>query len=83
MGRNTGNDDFYRPDPIPAVGGSYVDDNSEATPQQGEQGHFYGVQPKHSLWWAWTAPDAGPWQIDTIGSGFDTVLVGQSLQMFL
>jgi len=41
--------------------------------EPGEPAHA-GFSPQATLWWTWTAPVSGQVNIDTQGSGFDTVL---------
>lgn len=53
----------------PTASGSTVDASAEA----GEPVHA-GVGGGKSIWWTWTAPATGAVEINTIGSGFDTVL---------
>ena len=47
--------------------------NLGATWEPGEPAHA-GLLPARSLWWTWTAPGAGRLSLNTVGSGFDTVL---------
>jgi alpha-tubulin suppressor-like RCC1 family protein len=47
--------------------------NQYATKEAGEPKHA-GNAGGHSLWWSWTAPGDGPVTIDTLGSGFNTLL---------
>ncbi len=48
-------------------------DNTEATLQSGEPDAPYGERTG-TVWYSWTAPVSGWVQIDTLGSGFDTVV---------
>jgi hypothetical protein len=47
--------------------------NVNATAEVDEITHV-GYTPSYSVWYSWTAATTGPIQIDTIGSGFDTIL---------
>jgi hypothetical protein len=47
--------------------------NVGATREAGEP-TLAGVTHDASVWWTWTAPAAGRLKLDTLGSGFDTVL---------
>jgi hypothetical protein len=53
--------------------GSEADDNSFATKEPGEPDHAGDAGGK-SLWYCWTALTNTPMTLDTIGSGFDTLL---------
>ncbi len=44
-----------------------------ATTESGEPRHS-GFTPGNTLWWAWTAPQAGRVTVSTAGSDFDTIL---------
>ena len=69
------NDDFYHAsDLIPST---YTEDGSAATAQPGEPDHFtFGgsTKPAHSLWWKFVPTTSCYVQIDTAGSGYDTVM---------
>ena len=47
--------------------------NIDATEESGEPTHA-GVGGGKSVWWTWTSPASGSVEINTVGSGFDTVL---------
>jgi hypothetical protein len=47
--------------------------NAGATKEPGEPTHAGDLGGK-SVWWKWTAPVAGPFQLETTGSTFDTLL---------
>ncbi len=47
--------------------------NLDATEESGEPTHA-GVGGGKSVWWTWTSPASGSVDINTVGSGFDTVL---------
>lgn len=53
--------------------GSTEGDNSGAGIEPGEPLHG-GNEGGRSVWWHWTAPSGGEMEIDTEGSGFDTLL---------
>ncbi|MEZ5276000.1 MAG: S8 family serine peptidase [Opitutaceae bacterium] len=50
-----------------------IGSNEGATHEKGEPVH-HGVGTGHSVWWEWIAPRSGPYYLDTVGSGTDTVL---------
>src|SRR6476661_1779118 len=57
-----------------ALAGDYANDtgsNVRATEEIGEPAQS---GPINSVWWNWTAPSSGFYQVDTIGSGYDTWL---------
>jgi hypothetical protein len=67
------NDHFANCLPISGVSGSATVSTLGATRQSGEPNHA-GVVGTNSVWFCWTAPDNGPWILDTYGSSFDTLL---------
>jgi hypothetical protein len=67
------NDAFGGRRTVPAAGGTVVGTNVGATKQTGEPKHA-GFNPTASVWWTWTPTANGTATIDTVGSGFDTVL---------
>jgi hypothetical protein len=77
------NDNFVDRTPItgPSSGGSSTENGSNvgATGEVGEPDQSGELT---SVWWTWTAPSTGSFQIDTNGSSFDTflsVFTGDSL----
>src|SRR6185369_1981186 len=59
-----------------SISGVFVATNGTvagATRESGEPNHA-GAASGHSVWFSWTAPNSGPYQIDTLFSSFDTVL---------
>lgn len=60
---------------IPLTGTSIVTAgaNINATKESGEPNHAGNVGGA-SVWWTWTAPQAGIAVVDTVGSSFDTLL---------
>lgn len=70
---NTAADRFATPRVIVPGGGRYLGANGRATREPGEPLHA-GNMGGHSLWFAWTPSTGGSTRIDTIGSGFDTLL---------
>jgi hypothetical protein len=57
-----------------ALAGDYANDtgsNVRATAEEGEPAQSYEI---NSVWWNWTAPSSGFYQVDTEGSDFDTWL---------
>ncbi|MBY6243811.1 S8 family serine peptidase [Methylosinus sp. Sm6] len=69
------NDKFASALVIPAHAWRYTTDgaNVGATLETGEPSHV-GTTAARSVWWKWTPNVAGPVTIDTLGSGFDTVV---------
>ena len=67
------NDDFANAQNLSDASGSIPGRNTDATKEPGEPNHADNPGGR-SIWYTWTAPDAGRWSFDTQGSGFDTVL---------
>ncbi len=60
-------------------------ENSEATKEIGEPNHADNTGGK-SVWWTWTASEAGSFAFDTNGSNFDTIMAvytGSSLDALI
>jgi C1A family cysteine protease len=70
---NPGNDAFANAIVLSGATVTATGNNTNATGEVGEPAHA-GYAASKSVWWTWTAPINGRAQIDTIGSGFDTVL---------
>ncbi len=68
-----GNDAFAAALPISGYNGALESSNVAASKETGEPNHV-GNAGGASLWWTWTAPEGGRFEIDTVGSSFDTVL---------
>lgn len=66
------NDNFADAIPITELNTPLNGSNVAATLEPGEY-HDHG-QGSHSVWWKWTAPTDGPYDVSTIGSDFNTVL---------
>jgi hypothetical protein len=66
------NDDFVDAAAIGGLTGSIVGTNVDATSEPNEPG--LGTDFSHSVWYRWTAPGDACLNVDTLGSGFDTVL---------
>jgi hypothetical protein len=67
-------DDFEHPTSLGATRtNTRFVSNRFATVQPGEHQHA-GVAGGHSIWFKWTAPRSGTYDIDTCGSAIDTVL---------
>src|SRR5437764_5181353 len=66
------NDNFANRTPI-SGSGPLTADNTEATREAGEPLHAGDVGGK-SIWYEWTPGFTGVASIDTVGSGFDTLL---------
>jgi fibronectin type 3 domain-containing protein len=69
----TSNDAFANRSTLTGDTGSDSASNTAATKESGEPNHAGNVGGK-SLWWSWTAPQAGTFTVDTVGSSFDTLL---------
>lgn len=69
----TSNDAFANRTTVTGDNGSDSASNAAATKESGEPNHAGNVGGK-SLWWSWTAPEAGTFTVDTVGSSFDTLL---------
>jgi serine protease len=69
------NNDFAAATVIPATANVYSVDSTNVTANR-EAGERHHVVPtsERSVWWKWTPTTRGLVTIDTIGSGFDTVL---------
>lgn len=67
------NDDFASAKVLSGNTGSVTGTNIDATTEDNEPIHG-GQATGHSVWWKWTAPSTGKLTVDTVGSGFDTML---------
>jgi M6 family metalloprotease-like protein len=67
------NDSFANAQVISGGSGNVNANNTVATKEAGEPNHA-GNPGGKSIWYVWTAPGGGPVTIDTIGSGFNTLL---------
>jgi hypothetical protein len=72
-GTGPANDSFANRIALTGTSVSTSGTNANASAEAGEPAHASNVAVK-SVWWTWTAPQAGRATIDTIGSSFDTVL---------
>ncbi|MBI3879480.1 MAG: hypothetical protein HY301_05380 [Verrucomicrobia bacterium] len=72
-GGSVGNDSFANAIVLTGSAAAVTGNNSAATKEAGEPSHAGNAGGK-SLWYRWTAPATGQWTLDTIGSGFDTIL---------
>ncbi|MEH1816885.1 MAG: DUF4347 domain-containing protein [Nostoc sp.] len=57
--------------------GGFVTDtgsNVAATAEAGEPDHAGLSNPNKSVWWTWTAPSSGTYEVNTVGSNFDSTL---------
>ncbi|HVL14238.1 MAG TPA: hypothetical protein VM529_16830, partial [Gemmata sp.] len=48
--------------------------NVDAGQEEGEVAPLGTAEPINSVWWQWTAPVSGTVEVNTLGSGLDTVL---------
>src|SRR5262245_49419406 len=53
---------------------SDISDNTTATGEEGESALFHANGEINSLWWKWTAPASGQYEVNTFGSLVDTRL---------
>lgn len=67
------NDDFSDAAVLDGLPADATGSNVDATKEAGEPDHA-GNPGGHSVWWEWTAQADGDVEIDTCGSGFDTLL---------
>ena len=67
------NDNFANRTAITDTSATVTGTNVGASKESGEPNHA-GISGGKSVWWTWTAPSGGSFQIDTIGSSFDTIL---------
>ncbi len=68
-----GNDNFAQGQMISGSSGSVNGSTLGATKEPGEPDHV-GNAGGSSIWYFWTAPSGNPVTLDTLGSGFDTLL---------
>ncbi|MBY6243812.1 S8 family serine peptidase [Methylosinus sp. Sm6] len=69
------NDKFASAASIPANATQYTTTGSNvAATFEADEPSYVGTTTSRSVWWKWTPSFAGPVTIDTLGSGFDTVL---------
>ena len=67
------NDAFASSTALESGVASVVATNTNATKESGEPNHADNSGGA-SVWWNWTAPSSGSWQVSTTGSNFDTLL---------
>jgi hypothetical protein len=67
------NDMFASAQTVSGASGSTTGSNAGATKESGEPNHAGNAGGK-SIWYAWTPSSGGTATVDTIGSGFDTIL---------
>jgi alpha-tubulin suppressor-like RCC1 family protein len=68
------NDPFAQAEVLTGSSGTRTGANDEATKQAGEPSHHGQPAATTTIWYRWTAPNGGRANIDTVNSGFDTVL---------
>ena len=69
----TGADNFAEAAEISGLHGTVTTDTTPATTEVGELSHA-GLPPRSTVWFEWTAPMNGAFQLDTVGSDFTTVI---------
>jgi len=67
------NNNFNQRLPLSGLAGQATSSNTFANKEAGEPNHA-GQAGGASMWWKWTAPVAGSFTFDTVGSSFDTLL---------
>jgi len=67
------NDNFANRTALISGAASAFGSNQGASKEGGEPNHA-GNAGGASVWWSWTAPISGAWQVSTVGSSFDTTL---------
>lgn len=67
------NDNFAGRRTISGLSATATGTNISATKETGEPNHA-SIVGGRSVWWSWTATSSGRATIDTVGSGFDTIL---------
>jgi hypothetical protein len=73
VGTAPANDNFANARVIGGNAGTVAGSNTGASKEPGEPNHA-GNAGGSSVWYSWTAPGSGSWQLDTAGSSFDTLL---------
>ena len=68
------NDDFASALTLTGVEGQLNGTNVRATGESGEPNHAGSRSPLASVWYRWTAPEDGTFEVTTFGSDFDTTL---------
>ena len=68
------NDNFANAQVIGGCSGSVTGTNVGATKESGEPNNPASPTSAKSVWYQWQAPSTGSATIDTIGSGYDTIL---------
>ncbi len=71
---NPDNDSFAGAQALLGTGGRVSADTSLATGESGEPNHGGVSLPLTSIWFSWVAPSDGRLNVNTFGSGYDTVL---------
>ena len=73
IGAPLANDNFSGSQALAGATASTTGNNGSATKESGEPNHA-GDDGGKSVWYRWTPPSSGTATIDTVGSGFDTLL---------
>ncbi|MFK7911886.1 MAG: S8 family serine peptidase [Akkermansiaceae bacterium] len=68
------NDNFAEASLLDGESGRTTGTNTLATEESDEPDHAGNTTESASVWYVWTAPQAGGFKFDTSGSGFDTVM---------
>jgi hypothetical protein len=71
FGQAPANDDFANATLISLGSGSSSADNTNATSEVGE----FATADQKTVWWKWTAPEAGLFSFDTFGSGVEDTII--------
>lgn len=73
-GGGPANDMFASAQTLTGASGQVAGTNAGASLESGESTTVSGAAASTSIWYVWTAPDAGVATFDTVGSSFDTLL---------
>jgi hypothetical protein len=69
------NDDFAAAQPISGTSASVNGTTKDATREDpGEPRHSAGWTGEHTVWYSWTAPHTGDWNMDTCQANIDSIL---------
>ena len=68
------NDDFAAAQLISGATTSASGTTKDATMESGEPHHVSGWPGDHTVWYSWTAPHTGDWNLDTCQANIDSIL---------